>query len=154
VATNRVAGSVTMSGARMCRRNMRCSATPLVDHASLCDSDAMAIAFARARYISRSTGVSAARSAAYNARAEIGDERTGEVFYFKHRGAPEHHEVLLPAGADEKFADAATLWNVAEAAERRKDSQVAREIVMALPANAEVSNEDRIELARSFAQEH
>jgi Ti-type conjugative transfer relaxase TraA len=114
----------------------------------------MAIAFARARYISRSTGGSAARSAAYNARAEIGDERTGEVFYFKHRDAPEHHEVLLPDGADEKFADAATLWNAAEAAERRKDSQVAREIVMALPANAEVSNEDRIELARSFAKEH
>jgi Ti-type conjugative transfer relaxase TraA len=114
----------------------------------------MAIAFARARYISRKTGGSAARSAAYNARAEIGDQRTGEVFYFKHRDAPEHHEVLLPAGADEKFADAATLWNAAEAAERRKDSQVAREIVMALPANAEVSNEDRIELARSFALEH
>ena len=114
----------------------------------------MAIAFARARYISRSTGGSAARSAAYNARAEIGDQRTGEVFYFKHRDAPEHHEVLLPDGADEKFGDAATLWNAAEAAERRKDSQVAREIVMALPANAEVSNEDRIELARSFAQEH
>jgi Ti-type conjugative transfer relaxase TraA len=114
----------------------------------------MAIAFARARYISRSTGGSAARSAAYNARAEIGDERTGDVFYFKHRDAPEHHEVLLPDGADEKFADAATLWNAAEAAERRKDSQVAREIVMALPANAEVSNEDRIELARSFALEH
>ena len=120
----------------------------------LCDSAEMAIAFARARYISRSTGGSAARSAAYNARAEIGDERTGEVFYFKHRDAPEHHEVLLPDGADEKFGDAATLWNAAEAAERRKDSQVAREIVMALPANAEVSNEDRIELARSFAQEH
>ena len=133
---------------------MRCFATLLVDHDSLCDSHEMAIAFARARYISRSTGGSAARAAAYNARAEIGDERTGEVFYFKHRDAPEHHEVLLPAGADEKFADAATLWNAAEAAERRKDSQVAREIVMALPANAEVSNEDRIELARSFALEH
>ena len=138
----------------MCRRNMRCSATPLVEQGSMCDSDAMAIAFARARYISRSTGGSAARSAAYNARAEIGDERTGEVFYFKHRDAPEHHEVLLPDGADERFADAAALWNAAEAAERRKDSQVAREIVLALPANAEVSNEDRIELARSFALEH
>jgi len=133
---------------------MRCSATPLVDHDSLCDSDEMAIAFARARYISRSTGGSAARSAAYNARAEIGDERTGEVFYFKHRDAPEHHEVLLPENADAKFSDASALWNAAEAAERRKDSQVAREIVMALPANAEVSNEDRIELARSFAKEH
>ena len=133
---------------------MRCSATLLVRWRKLCNSDEMAIAFARARYISRSTGGSAARSAAYNARAEIGDERTGEVFYFKHRDAPEHHEVLLPEGADAKFSDASALWNAAEAAERRKDSQVAREIVMALPANAEVSNEDRIELARSFAREH
>jgi len=133
---------------------MRCCATLLVRWQELCNSAAMAIAFARARYISRSTGGSAARSAAYNARAEIGDERTGEVFYFKHRDAPEHHEVLLPDGADEKFGDAATLWNAAEAAERRKDSQVAREIVMALPANAEVSDEDRVELARSFAREH
>jgi len=138
----------------MCRRNMRCRATLLESSRKLCDSDEMAIAFARARYISRKTGGSAARSAAYNARAEIGDERTGEVFYFKHRDAPEHHEVLLPENADAKFSDASALWNAAEAAERRKDSQVAREIVMALPANAEVSNEDRIELARSFALEH
>ena len=43
------------------------------------------------------------------------------------------------------------LWNAAEAAERRKDAQVAREIVLALPANAELTIEDRIELARSFA---
>ena len=46
------------------------------------------------------------------------------------------------------------LWNAAEAAERRKDAQVAREIVLALPANAEVSTEDRIALARSFAETH
>ena len=39
----------------------------------------MAIAFARARYIGRSTGGVAVRSAAYNARASITDERTGEL---------------------------------------------------------------------------
>jgi len=114
----------------------------------------MAIAFARARYISRSTGGSAARSAAYNARKAISDERTGTLYYFKHRDAPEHHEVLLPEGADAKLADAATLWNGAEAAERRKDAQVARELVLALPANHELSHEDRVELARSFAEAH
>ena len=59
----------------------------------------MAIAFARARYISRSDGGSAVRSAAYNGREAIRSERTSEVFYFKHRDAPEHHEVLLPEGA-------------------------------------------------------
>ena len=45
----------------------------------------MAIEFARARYISRSTGGSAVRSAAYNGRAAITAERTGELYYFRHR---------------------------------------------------------------------
>ncbi len=114
----------------------------------------MAIAFARARYLSRATGGNAVRSAAYNAREAIQAERTGELFHFRHRAAPEHHEVLLPEGADARFADCAVLWNAAEAAEKRKDSQVAREIMLALPANRELTTQDRIELARSFAEQH
>ena len=114
----------------------------------------MAIAFARARYIGRSTGGVAVCSAAYNAREAITDERTGELYYFKHRDAPEHHELLLPEGADAKFADSSALWNAAEAAEKRKDAQVARELVIALPANSELSDEDRLELVRSFAEAH
>ena len=114
----------------------------------------MAIAFARARYLSRASGGNAVRSAAYNAREAITAERTGELFHFRHRDAPEHHEVLLPEGASAHLADAAALWNAAEAAERRKDSQVAREIVLALPADRVLTTEDRIELARSFAAEH
>ena len=114
----------------------------------------MAIAFARARYLSRASGGNAVRSAAYNARDTIMAERTGELFHFRHRDAPEHHEVLLPEGADARLAVSAVLWNAAEAAERRKDAQVAREIVLALPADRVLSTEDRIELARSFAQEH
>jgi Ti-type conjugative transfer relaxase TraA len=114
----------------------------------------MAIQFARARYLSRTTGGNAVRSAAYNERAAIASDHTGEVYYFKHRDAPEHHEVLLPEGAAQKFVDSAVLWNAAEAAEKRKDAQVAREIVLALPANAELTREDRIELARSFAEHH
>ena len=114
----------------------------------------MAIAFARARYLSRASGGNAVRSAAYNARDAITAERTGELFHFSHRDAPEHHEVLLPEGADPRLGSCAVLWNAAEAAERRKDSQVAREIVLALPADRVLSSEDRIELARSFAQEH
>jgi hypothetical protein len=46
------------------------------------------------------------------------------------------------------------LWNVAEEAEKREDAQVAREIVLALPANAELTAEDRIALARSFGEQH
>ncbi|HXC13899.1 MAG TPA: MobA/MobL family protein, partial [Stellaceae bacterium] len=114
----------------------------------------MAIQFARARYLSRASGGNAVRSAAYNAREAIAAERTGEVFYFRHRDAPEHHEVLLPAGAAEHFREAAVLWNMAELAEKRRDAQVAREIVVALPADAAITGEDRIELVRSFAEQH
>ena len=111
---------------------MRCCATRLAGDPDLIQSAPVAIAFARARYLSRATGGNAVRSAAYNAREAITAERTGELFHFRHRDAPEHHEVLLPEGADARLADAATLWNAAEAAERRKDAQVAREIVLAL----------------------
>jgi Ti-type conjugative transfer relaxase TraA len=129
-------------------------ATRLAERAKEIQIELMAIQFARARYISRASGGSAVRSAAYNERAAITSDRTGEVFYFRHRDTPEHHEVLLPEGAGEKFADSAVLWNTAEAAERRKDAQVAREIVLALPANADLTDADRIDLARSFAEQH
>jgi Ti-type conjugative transfer relaxase TraA len=121
---------------------------------SIRDDPPIAIQFARARYISRSSGGNAVRSAAYNGRAAITAERTGELYYFRHRNAPEHHEVLLPEGAAEQFRESGVLWNTAEAAEKRKDAQVGREIVVALPANAEISAEDRIELVRSFAEQH
>ena len=114
----------------------------------------MAIAFARARYISRATCGVATRSAAYNAREAIYDERTGESFSFAHRDTPDHHAMLLPEGADPRLADPATLWNAAEMAERRRDAQVARELVIALPANAELTHEDRVALVESFAREH
>ena len=114
----------------------------------------MAIAFARARYLSRAAGGNAVRSAAYNAREAIEAERTGEMFHFRHRDAPEHHEVMLPEGADARLANCAVLWNAAEAAEKRKDAQVAREMVLALPADRELTTEDRVELARSFVAQH
>jgi hypothetical protein len=58
------------------------------------------LAFARARYISRAVGGSATRSAAYNAREAVTDERTGELFYFKHRDAPERGAAAGGRGRD------------------------------------------------------
>lgn len=114
----------------------------------------MAIAFARAEYKSRASGGNAVRSAAYNSRSEIRDERTGECFDFSHqaKAGDIHLGVLLPDGARADFVDPATLWNAAEKAERRKDSQVAREVVIALPK--ELGREDHIALARAFAEKH
>ena len=45
----------------------------------------------------------------------------------------------LPDDAASTFADSAVLWNAADVAEKRKDAQVAREIVLALPADVGIS---------------
>ena len=114
----------------------------------------MAIQFARCQYVSRSTGGNACRKASYNQRETVKCERTGQVFSFTERGGNLHHEILLPQGAHEKFKNSEVLWNEAEICERRKDSQVAREFVIALPDDKQITLEDRIELTRRFSQIH
>jgi ATP-dependent exoDNAse (exonuclease V) alpha subunit len=57
----------------------------------------------------------------------------------------------LPDGAPKWATDRAALWNAAEAAERRKDSCVAREVEVALPA--ELSPAERRRLALDFAKD-
>jgi len=112
----------------------------------------MAIQFARIEYGSRSKGSNACRKAAYNAREAIKCERTGQLFYFKHKTDNVFHKILLPKGVDPKFKDSTTLWNAAEKAEKRKDSQVYKECVIALPDDKIVTDEDRMEIAERFAE--
>lgn len=114
----------------------------------------MAIQLARCAYVSRSTGGNACRKASYNQRDAIRCERTDELFSFKERGGNVHHEILLPEGAQEKFKSASVLWNEVERCEKRKDCQLQKEFVLALPDDAQVTLEDRIELTRRFVSEH
>lgn len=112
----------------------------------------MAIQFARCEYVSRSSGGNACRKASYNQREVMRCERTGELFSFKEREGNVHHEVLLPQGAHKKFKNSSVLWNEVEVAERRINSQLAKEFVLALPDDAQVTLEDRIELTKRFGQ--
>ncbi len=114
----------------------------------------MAIQFARCEYVSRSQGGNVCRKASYNQREEIRCERTGELFSFKDRGGNVHHEIFLPEGIDEKFKNSSVLWNEVERCEKRKDSQLQKEFVLALPDDPQVTLEDRIELTRRFARDH
>jgi MobA/MobL family len=115
----------------------------------------MAIQYARARYIKRSEGGSAVRQACYNARLAMASERTGEHFDWRRKGHTlEHHEILLPPGCPDRLADSSVLWNAAETAEKRKDAQVAREVILALPADREITRAHRLEMARGFAEHH
>src|SRR3546814_7729800 len=57
---------------------------------------------------------------------------------------------MLPDGAPEHLSNRETLWNAVEAAELRKDAQLAREIEFAIPR--EMKEEQGIEMAREFVQ--
>lgn len=104
--------------------------------------------------VRRATGRSATAAAAYRSGCEIPDKRTGEQFDYTRKQGIEHSEIVLPAYAarhDINWArDRTALWNAAELAEKRKDSRVAREYEVALPA--ELSAEQQLELAREFSQ--
>ncbi|MDQ1902847.1 MobQ family relaxase [Paracoccus sp. WLY502] len=110
----------------------------------------MAIYHLRATMISRSAGRSATAAAAYRSAERIHDHRTGLSFDYRARGGVEHVEILAPERSPDWVQDRAALWNAVEAAETRKNSQVAREIRVALPA--ELDREQRIELVRDFCQ--
>jgi MobA/MobL family len=80
----------------------------------------------------------------------VHDERTGQTYSFAHREAPTHCEALLPGGAPRGLATVASLANAMELSENRKNSQTAREFVLALPADREVSHGDRCRDAARF----
>ncbi|WP_237168749.1 MobQ family relaxase [Paracoccus shandongensis] len=110
----------------------------------------MAIYHLRATMISRSAGRSATGAAAYRSAERIHDQRTGLSFDYRARSGVEHVEILAPERSPEWVQDRGALWNAVEAAETRKNSQVAREIRVALPA--ELDRDQRIELVRDFCQ--
>lgn len=118
----------------------------------------MAIAFARVEFVKRSEGKNACQKSAYIGRERISFYgnivATPQLYDWSHKGKPAYHEILLPKGVDSRYSNSEILWNAAEAIENRKNSQTALDIVIALPDDASISLEDRIELARSFVKEH
>lgn len=109
----------------------------------------MAIAFLGVRIHSRSHGQSAVAGAAYRSGNKLFDERTGETHDFSNRCDVVFSDILLPEGADAAFASRAFLWNAVEAAEKRKDSQLAKDFILALPKELDLATQ--IELTRQFA---
>ena len=110
----------------------------------------MAIQFARLQYVKRSQGQSACHKAAYNGRFSLYDHRLEKGFDYSNKTDGVYHTILLPEGVCESYRDPKTLWNTIEAVENRRDAQVAKEMVLALPDDAKVSLKDKIALAHSF----
>ncbi|WP_033983847.1 MobQ family relaxase, partial [Pseudomonas aeruginosa] len=109
----------------------------------------MAIYSASVKSISRSGGRSATAAAAYRTGEEIHDERTGQTFDYRRRGGVESVSMHLPEGV--AAMTTAELWNLAEGAEKRKDSKVARELLVALPH--ELDTAQRQALADAIASD-
>ncbi len=111
----------------------------------------MAIFHLSVKTISRSAGRSATAAIAYRSGEKVMDERTGLVHDYTRRRGVEHTEIFLPENAPAWASQREQLWNAAELAEKRKNSTVAREFEVALPA--ELNREQRLELVREFARD-
>ncbi|WP_246659686.1 MobA/MobL family protein [Methylosinus sporium] len=94
---------------------------------------AVAIYHLHVKNISRGDGRSAVAAAAYRAGETLPNELEERDSAFGGRRDVLHTEIRLPAGAPAWMADRARLWNAVEAAEKRKDSRLAKEIEFALP---------------------
>ena len=67
--------------------------------------------------------------------------------YTRKRGIV-HSEILLPPNAPPDFQDRGTLWNSVEQIEKACNSQLARELEVALPI--ELSREEQVRLVRAY----
>ncbi len=118
----------------------------------------MAIGFARMEFVKRSAGKNACAKAAYNGRTKIQFQGTefakAQLFNWSNKEPATHHEIVLPDHVDEKYNCVNYLWNEVEKIENRINSQVAMELVLALPDDESISIEDRVELTKSFVKEN
>lgn len=108
----------------------------------------MALFHFNAQVLTRSSGHNAVAASAYRAGQRLTCARTGMVFNYTRKREVEHREIFAPDGAPLWVFDRAQLWNGVEQSESRKNSQVAREIEVALPI--ELTRPQQIELLRGF----
>ncbi|MEP3556387.1 MobQ family relaxase, partial [Roseibium sp.] len=89
-------------------------------------------------------------ASAYRVAERIEDRRTGLTFDYAAKGGVDHTEILAPDHAPDWVHDRSELWNRVEESETRKNSQVAREVRVALPD--ELTHAQRVALVRDYAQ--
>jgi ATP-dependent exoDNAse (exonuclease V) alpha subunit len=98
-------------------------------------------------------GRSVVAAAAYRAGSKLKDELKGKIFDYARRSKGVVDSMILaPAGAPAWAQDSNELWNAVEAGEKRKDAQLAREFILALPW--ELSADAQFQTAVDWAQEN
>jgi hypothetical protein len=94
--------------------------------------------------IGRAQGRSAVAAAAYRTGTSIDCEREGTVCDYTRKSGVVATWTIAPEGAPEWTRQAATLWNAVEAKENRKNSQLAHEIILALPSSLDDAGRETI----------
>lgn len=111
----------------------------------------MAIFHSSTKVISRADGGNAVAAAAYRSGTRITCQRTGQVFNYSCKKEVTYRAILAPANSPEWVKDRAKLANAVEAIETRKNSQLWREVEIALPLT--LTPEQHIQLLNKYVQE-
>lgn len=108
----------------------------------------MAIFHLAVKCMSRSAQCNAINAAAYRSGSRLQDDLSGQVFNYTKRLGVAHTQIFLP---DEVSPiDRSTLWNYAERAEKRRNSTVVREVVVALAS--ELKMDQHVQLVQQFSR--
>lgn len=112
----------------------------------------MAIYHMEAKVVSRGSGRSAVAASAYMSCSRMYNDYDGIQHDYTRKYGLIYQEVMLPPMAPPEWKDREQLWNAVEAAEKAKDSRLAREFVVALPI--ELDTDSNISLIRDFIQKN
>lgn len=99
---------------------------------------------------SKGGGRSIIASAAYVNGERLTSFSTGEVYDYTRKQGVESSDIYLPSGTLEWATDREKLWNTAEQAEKRKNSCLGRQLIVAIPY--ELSKAQRAELVGTAAR--
>lgn len=111
----------------------------------------MAIFFARAKIISRSSGQNALACAAYRSGEKLYDKTEEKEHDYSRKSGILDSGIATPEGAPEWMKEREKLWTAVEEQEKRKDSQLAREFIVAVPDGlGDKTKELTAELVKQF----
>ena len=110
----------------------------------------MALFHSTTKIISRSSAGNAVAAAAYRSGTRMTCVRTGQVFNYLRKKEVTYRAILAPPNSPDWVKDRAKLANAIEATETRANSQLWREVEMALPLA--LTPEQHIQLLNHYAQ--
>jgi len=108
----------------------------------------LAIYHMESKIVSRGTGRSIVAASAYMSCSRMVSDYDGVQHDYTRKQGLVWQEVFLPPQAPREWHDREQLWNAVEAAEKMKDSRLAREIIVALPI--ELDHEEQIALTSAY----